>query len=150
MRARPAPQVFSRVPDIRVGEIEPEHRQPRPALLDAIEEAAGAAGDIDQPQPALVAPGKGFRQRRQRLPPHRVRRSLEQHLDLGVVAVGGVVGQPAARLEMEILQVVVGAAAARLGIEDFVSGVALAARVDVRQVAKNSRDRSSSVSSEPS
>ena len=90
MRARPAPQVSPRVPDIRLGQIEPEHRQPRPALLDEIEEAAGAAADVDQPQSALVAAGECFRQRRQRLPPHRVRRALEQHLDLGVVAVGGV------------------------------------------------------------
>ena len=134
--ARPALKVAPRVPDVGLRQVEAERRQPRPYLLDEIKEAPGAAADVDQPQFALVASGESFRKRRQRLPPHGVGRSLEQHLDLRVVAVGGFLSQPAARLEMEILQVVVRAAAARLCVQHLARRVALATRVDLGEVAE--------------
>ena len=124
------------MPDVGLRQVEAERRQPRPCLLDEIKEAPGAAADVDKPQFALVASGESFRKRRQRLPPHGVGRSLEQHLDLRVVAVGGFLSQPAARLEMEILQVVVRAPAARLCVQHLVRRVALAALVDLGEVAE--------------
>ena len=82
------------------------------------------------------APGESLRKRRQRLPPHGVGRSLEQHLDLRVVAVGKFLGQPAARLEMEILQVVIRASPTRLCVLHLARRVALAALGDFGQVAE--------------
>jgi len=105
-------------------------------LHDKIKEAPGAAANVDQPQFALVTSRESFRKRRQCLSPHGVGRSFEQYFDLRVVAVGGFLCQPSARLIVEILQVVVRAPALRLCVQDFARRVALATLGDIRQVAE--------------
>ncbi len=114
--------------------VDPQRRQARPGLLDEVEKAPGAAAEIDEPQAALIAAGEHLVQRRQRLPPDRIGGALEQHLDLGVVALGRLVRHPAARLEVEILQIVVGPLAAGLRAQHFPPLALLAAAVDLRQV----------------
>ena len=96
MGVRPRLKVTPRVPDVGLRQVEAERWQPRPYLLDEIKDASGTAADVDKLQSALVVPSESFRKRRQRLPPHGVGCSLEQHFDLRVVAVGGFLGQPAA------------------------------------------------------
>ncbi len=59
---------------------------------------------------ALVAAGHPFGDRLQRAAAHDVGGAGEQHLDLGVVERGGVVGEPAVALEVEVLPVIVGQA----------------------------------------
>jgi hypothetical protein len=107
VEARPPLKVAPCVPDIGLRQIEAERRKPWPGLLDQIEGAASATAEIDQPQGALIVPGEDLEKLRQHLAPHRIGGALKQHLNLRVVTVSRGVGHPAARLKMEILQVVV-------------------------------------------
>ena len=84
------------VPDVSIGHIEPGDFKARPSLLDEIEKAPGATADIEESQLALIASGKYLMELRQRLAPHRIGCSVEQDLDLRVVALSGVIRQPAA------------------------------------------------------
>jgi len=73
-------------------------------------------------------------ERRQRLAAHRVGAPLEQHLDLGVVAVRRILGQPATGLVVEVLQVVFRPLSrCRFG-QHFAVGIALASSMDRRQI----------------
>jgi len=105
-------------------------------LFDEVEEASGPASDVNEPQFALITPGESFRKWQQCLTPHGVSCSPEQHLNLRVITIGGFLRQPTTRLEMEILQVVVWAAAACLFSEHVMRAVALATLVDLGQVAE--------------
>ena len=105
-------------------------------MFEKIEKPAGTAADVDHPQAALIAPGEKLVQRRQRLPPDRVGRPVEQDLDLGVVTPGRILRQPAARLEMEILQIITGSLAAHVLAQHLSVLAALAAAVHLRQIGK--------------
>ena len=134
--SRPAAQMPPRVPDIGIRHIEAVNGKPRPGLFDEVEKAAGAAADIQKRKLALIAAGEDLVKRRQRLPPDRIGAAVEQHLDLGVVALGGVIGHPAAGLEMEILQIVARPLAAGLAVEHLVMHRLLAALMDVGKIGK--------------
>ena len=123
-----------RMPDIGFRHVEAVDTQSRPGLFHEVEKPPGAAADIEKLELALIASGKGFEQRRQRLPPYRIGRAVEQHLDLRVVALCRILRHPAARLEMEILQIIVRPLAARFVVEDFVMRAALAALMDVGKI----------------
>src|SRR3954463_7257601 len=138
MDARPPPKMALRMPDVGLRQVEAESRQSRPSLLDGIKEAAGATADVNNPQFALISSGKNFRERRQALPSHGVGHALEEHLDLRVVAIGGFFGQPAAGLEVEILQVVVRTQAARFCIQNLVCTCPPPPRVDLGKIADES------------
>jgi len=62
--------------------------------------------------------------------------ALEQHLDLDVVALGGLARHPAARLEVKILQIVVGPFALRFRASHLVRAPAPAALMYGGQVLK--------------
>src|SRR6266851_7869832 len=130
----PALEVTSRLCQIGLRHVDPDDRQPRPGLLAKIEEAAGAAADVEQAQTALIAPGEQLVERHQRLPPGRIGRAFEQHLDLRVVTPRGLLRHPAAGLEMEILQVVNRTLAAAVLVQHFPPMAVLAAAVHLRQV----------------
>jgi hypothetical protein len=119
---------------VAASKIEPDHGKPRPRLLDEIEKPAGAAGDVEQSQSALIAPGEDLMQRRQRLAAHRIGTALEQHLDLRVVAIGRILREPAAGLIVEVLQVVVRALARGRFGHHLAIALALAPAMDLRQV----------------
>jgi hypothetical protein len=79
--------------DISIGHVEPEGVKARPGLLHEIEKSSGAAANVEQPQSALITFGEQFVELRQRLPPHRIGRSVEQHFNLGVISLGGIIRQ---------------------------------------------------------
>ena len=118
--------------------------------MNEFEKASGAAADVDDLQAALIAPGENLVERHQRLPACRIGRSVEQHLDLRVITLRRGVGQPAARLEVEILQVVVGPLAARVRGQHLADLAALAPVMDLGRSSKNRRERASRTGSVPS
>src|ERR1700730_11573439 len=132
----PTPQMLFRLGDVGFGHVEPESRKARPRLLDEIEEASSAAANIEKPEAALVATGEDLMQRRQGLAPDRIGGAFEQHLDLGVVALGGVPRHPAAGLEMKILQIVVRPPAAQVRAAPLAIPALLAPALDGRKVGK--------------
>src|SRR5262245_36265806 len=105
-----------------------------PGLLNEIEESAGAATNIKKPQFALITSSKSFMELGQCLASSGVGRSVQKYLDLGVVSFSGIVGHPAARLKMKILQVIGGPLSTRFRAQDFVVCAALAASMDVWKV----------------
>ena len=60
--------------------------------------------------------------------------SRKKHLDLGVVSLSGIVCHPAARLEVEILEVVARSFSARLLVQHFVIRAAFAASMDLGEI----------------
>ena len=122
------------VSDIRLRHIEPEGRKPRPSLFDKIEKAPCPAADVEQSQLALISSGKNFMELRQGLPARGVGCPVEEHLDLRVISPRRIVRHPAARLEMEILQIVAGPLPARPLAQDFVVRAALAAPMDLGKI----------------
>src|SRR5258708_18334039 len=123
-----------RLPEIRLRHIEAEDGKSGPDLLDEIQKTSGAAAGIEKSQPALIASGERFVERRQRLPSGCIRCPIEEHLDLRVVALCGIVRPPAARLEVEILQIVAGPLPPSLLVEHFGRSPALPAPGDVCQI----------------
>src|SRR5215469_12688131 len=113
----------------------------RPGLLNEIEESPGAATNIKKPPFALIATSKSFMELRQCLASNGVGRTIQKHLDLGVVSLSRIIGHPAARLKMEILQIVGGPLCTRFRAQDFVVCPALAASMDVGRSSKKSRER---------
>ena len=112
----------------------PEDLESRPGLLGEIEKSSGATAGIKECQFALIASGECFVQRRQRLPSHGVGCAIEQHLDLRVIALSGIVRHPAAGLEVEILQIIARALAARFFAQHVVVGAALATAMHCREI----------------
>jgi hypothetical protein len=53
-------EVSPRLGNIGIRHVDAERRQARPCLLDEIEEAAGPAADVEEPQAALIAPCERF------------------------------------------------------------------------------------------
>src|ERR1700730_16784174 len=100
--------------DVSLGHVDAERREARPDLLDAIESAPGAAADVEKPEAALIAPGENLMQGRQGLSAGDVRGSMQQHLDLDVVAPRRIPRHPTARLEVKVLKIVAGPLAERL------------------------------------
>src|SRR5215469_3916988 len=119
------------LPDISLRHVEARRGKPRPGLLDEIEKPSGAAADVEERELALIASGKNLVQRDERLAADRIGGAIEQHLDLGVVALGGISRHPAAGLEVEILQVIGRALAACLLAQHLVQAALLAAAVDL-------------------
>ena len=66
------------------------------------------------------------------MPPYHVCGSIKEHFDLKVIALGRVVGHPAAGLEMKVLEIVGGPLAQGRLIEDFVVPSTFAPMVDAR------------------
>src|SRR6202040_1279335 len=95
-----------RLCDVGLGHVEAQRWEARPSLLEAIESASGTAADVEQPEAALIAPGENLMQRRQCLSPGGIRGAMQQPLDLGVIAQRRITRHPAARLEVEVLQIV--------------------------------------------
>src|ERR1700676_1390107 len=96
----------SRLCDASLGHVDAQRGEARPGLLETIESESGTAADVEQPEAALIAPGENLMQRRQCLSPGSIRGSMQQHLDLGVIAQRRITRHPAARLEVEVLQIV--------------------------------------------
>jgi len=84
------------VSDVSIGHVEPDDLKARPGLFDEIEKSSSATADVEKPQLALIASGKYLMELRLGLAPHRIGCSVEQDLDLRVVALGGLIRQPAA------------------------------------------------------
>jgi hypothetical protein len=85
-------------------------------------------------QLALIALGEDLMQGRQHLPPHGIGGPAEQHLNLGIVALGRVLRHPAAGLKVEVLEIVAGSFATGLLGEDLAVPAALAPAVDAWQI----------------
>src|SRR5262249_36527649 len=83
-----------------------------------------------------------FAQLRQRLPPDGIGCAVEEDFDLGVIPLGRIVSHPPARLEMEILQIVMRPLAACALSQDFRLRPAFAAFMDGWEVLEeNPRPR---------
>src|SRR5215472_19260699 len=119
------------MPEVRFRHVQSDGLKARPGLLNEIEESPGAATNIKKPQFALIASSKSLMELRQCLASNGVGRSVQKHLDLGVVSFSGIVGHPAARLKMEILQIVGAPLSPRFLVQDFVVCAALAALMDI-------------------
>src|SRR5262249_39821370 len=103
---------------------------------DEIDEAPGATADVKEFELPLVAPGEDLVQWNERLATDRVGRAVEQHLDLDVVALRGVLGQPAARLEMKVLQIIGGPPAADIVGEHRAHLTRLAAAMNIGEIVE--------------
>src|SRR5215470_10951810 len=106
--------------EVSLRHVQSDGLKARPGLLNEIEESPGAATNIKKPQFALITSSKSLMELRQCLASNGVGRSVQKHLDLGVVSFSGIVGQPAARLKMEILQIVGRPLSLRFLVQDFV------------------------------
>src|ERR1700681_2813160 len=95
-----------RLGDVSLGHVDAQRSEARPSLLEKIKRASGTAADVEKLEPALIAPGENLMQRRQSLAAGGIRGSMQEHLDLRVVAPRRIPRHPAARLEVEILQIV--------------------------------------------
>src|SRR5262249_34404179 len=90
----------------RLGHVNPKDRKLRPDLFDRINKSSRTAADIDNLQLALIPPGKNLMKLRQSLPPDCICRAVEKNLDLRVIQLGRFLCKPAARLIVEVLQVI--------------------------------------------
>ena len=138
--ALPGLQKRARLFDVGRAQVEGGDRQAWIVVLDEGQEAAGAAGDVDQAgvgaAPAFHEPRQGH----QGLAPHGIGAAAEQHLDLMVVEFRRLAAHPAAGLVVEVLQVVARVVAARRGVAKHLAGVAgMAPAFHVAQVAKVAR-----------
>ena len=77
--------------DVSIGHIEPDNPKARPGLLDEVKKSSSATADIEKPHLALIASGKYLMKLRQGLAPHRIGCSVEQDLDLRVIALSGLI-----------------------------------------------------------
>src|SRR5262245_59573214 len=130
----PALEMSPRLRDIVVRQVETNDGKARPGLLDKVDQAPGATADVKKLELPLIASRKGLVQRNERLATDHIGRAVEQHLDLDVVALRGVVGEPAAGLEMEVLQIVCRSFAARFIGEYLALLAAFAAAMDIGQI----------------
>ncbi len=105
-------------------------------MLDEVEKLSGATADVEQPQLAVIASGENFMELRQGLAPHRIGCAVEQDLDLGVIALSGLIRQPAAGLKVEILQIVARPRAAGVFVENLIVGPPFAASIDLGKILK--------------
>jgi len=124
------------VSEVRLGHINPENRKLRPDLFERIDKPSCAAADIDNLQLALVPSGKYLMKLRQRLPPDRICRTVKKNFDLRVVQLGRFLRQPAARLIMEILQIITRSFPARGLVQNFVLRAALATPMNTRKIVE--------------
>src|ERR1700687_60302 len=99
--------------NVSIGHIEPDNLKSRPGLLDEVDESSGATADIKKLQLPLITSGNCFMELWQGLAPHRIGCSIEEDFNLRVISLGGIIRHPAARLEVEILQIGARALAAR-------------------------------------
>src|ERR1700720_801061 len=95
-----------RLCEVSLGHVDAQRWEARPSLLEAIETASGTAADVEEPEAALIAPGENLLERRQCLSPRGIRGSMQEHLDLRIVALRRILRHPAARLEVEVLKIV--------------------------------------------
>ncbi len=130
----PAPEVTSGFRHIGFRQVEAAGRKARPGLLEKVEKASGTATGVEHLEAALVAAGEHLVQRHQRLSPYRIGRTVEQHLDLGVVAPRRFRRHPAARLEVEVLQVVARPPAERVPAHDLPGMTELAPTMDLGKI----------------
>ena len=100
------PQIPLGVSEVRLGHVNPKNRKLRPDLFERIDKSSCTAGDIDNLQLALVSSGKYLMKLRQRLPPDRICRTVEEKFDLRVVQLGRFLRKPAPGLIVEGLQVI--------------------------------------------
>jgi hypothetical protein len=128
-------QVTLGVSDIRLIHIKPEDRK-RPSLFEKIEKAACLAADVEKFQFALVSSTEKFMALRQGLPACCIGCLVEEHLDLRVISTSRIVCHPAARLEMEILQIVARPLPGLSLRLDFIMRAALAASMDCGEIIK--------------
>src|SRR5262249_11151949 len=133
----PTLEVTAGLDQVSLRQIDADGRQPRPCLLAEIKETAGPAADVEQAQAALIASGEQLAERHQRLASGRIGRTLEQHLDLRVVPPRRVRRQPAAGLEMEILQIVVRPLAAGVLAQHLPVMAALPPAMHLREVLED-------------
>src|SRR5262249_55152832 len=110
--------------------------KPWPGLLNEIKESPCATTNIKKLQFALIASSKSFIKLRQCLASNGVGRSVQKHLDLGIVSFSGIVRHPAIGLEVEILQIIARSLPTRSLAEHFVVRVAFAASMDFGKIFK--------------
>ena len=122
--------------DIRFRHIKPEGRKPRLGLFEKIEKAPCPAADVEKSQSALVPSGKNFMELRQGLPACRIGSSIEEHLNLGVVPLRRFIRHPAARLEVEILEIITWSLPERVFVQDLTVTTAPSAPIDFRKILK--------------
>lgn len=66
-----------RLAQVSFRKIEAKDGKPRPHLLDRIEKTPRTAANVEQSQPALIAPSEDLSQLRQSLPTHRIPCSIK-------------------------------------------------------------------------
>src|SRR5271166_1747812 len=120
--------------DVSFRHVDSRRRQPWPHLLDEIEKTSRPAAHVEKSKAALIASGEKLLQRGQRLSSGRIGGPLKEDLDLDIVSLRGVLCHPAARLKVEILQVIIGPLALRLRVQDLAIAAALAPMMNYRQV----------------
>src|SRR5262249_36571557 len=103
----PASEVAPRLGEISLRHVDADCGKPRPRLFDELEKSPGAAADVDEPQPTLIASGEDLMERQQRLTAGGVGGAVEQHFHLSVVAPRRFARHPATRLIVEILQIII-------------------------------------------
>ncbi len=113
--------------EIGGGQVRPHQLRLGKGAAEIGEETAGAAGEIEQREAALVARPPRPGEQRQRPAAHRRGRAGEQRLDLRLVAPGAFGGQPAAGLIVEVLPIVARVARARLRLLARLQAAAAAA-----------------------
>ena len=132
---RPGLQVAPRLRDVVGADVEGGDGEARIVVLHEGEEAAGAAGDVDQAAVGDAALAEELVDRHQRLPAHGVGGAAEEDLHLVVVEPRRFLAQIAVGLVMEGAPVVVGEALGLVG-RDLRAFLAAAPAVDVRQVGE--------------
>src|SRR6185437_11309837 len=95
-----------------------------------LQEAAGAAGKVEDLQPPLVAAAPSLGQQREGATPHGSRSPREQGFHLGLVTTGAVLGQPATGLVVEVLPVISWISSRIADVSDFCPVGFAAALVD--------------------
>src|SRR5215831_15661654 len=120
--------------EISLRQIETHGWEARPGLLDELEKTPSAAAGIEKPEVSLIAAGENFMDRRQGLPPRRICRTIEKHLDLQVVSPGRFVRQIAPGLKMEVLQIVGRPLAGNLRGQHFIVMSSLPAAMNAGQI----------------
>src|SRR6266849_4387079 len=120
--------------EVSLGQIDSDGGQAGPSLLEKVEKASGATANVEKSQVALIAPGEKLMKRRQHLSPGCIRCSLKKDFDLRIVSLCRLLRHPAARLKVEILEIIIGPLALCLRTQDFTILTDLAATMDFRQI----------------
>jgi len=105
-------------------------------LFDLIEEAPGTAADVEKSKLALIASGEHSSQLRQCLTTNGIGSPIEEHLDLGVVPFRRLIRHPAARLEMEVLEIIVWSLPDSVFVQDLTVTPTLSAAMDFWKILK--------------